>query len=75
MKQELIKREMFRKLEKPVRKSLTDAIKNNKHSNKWTYKLVTYLLCKSVTGLNTKQLKDKKGVPNDSTGTDIYTSE
>lgn len=75
MKQELMKRQMFREMEKPVRKSLTDAIKESEHSNRWTYKQVTDLICKVITGYSTKQLKECRQVPKDVTGTDIYTSE
>ena len=75
MKQELMKRQMYRELEKPVRKSLTDAIKENEHSNKWTYKQITDLICKVITGYSTNQLKEYRQVPKDVTGTDIYSSE
>lgn len=75
MKQELMKRQTLRELEKPIRKSLTDAIKESEHSNKWTYKQITDLICKVITGYNTKQLKERRQVPKDVTGTDIYTSE
>lgn len=75
MKQELMKRQMYRELEKPVRKSLTDAIKESEHSNKWTYKQITDLICKVITGYSTKQLKERRQVAKDVKGTDIYTSE
>lgn len=75
MKQELMKRQMYREIEKPIRKSLTDAIKENGHSNRWTYKQMTDLICKVITGFNTKQLKERRRVDRDVTATDIYTSE
>lgn len=75
MKQELMKRQMYREIEKPIRKSLTDSIKESEYSNKWTYKLITDLICKAITGFNTKQLKERKQVDKSVTGTDIYTSE
>ena len=75
MKQELMKRQMYREMEKPVRKSLTDAIRESEHSNKWTYKQITDLICKAITGYSTKQLKERRQVPKDVTGTDIYSSE
>lgn len=75
MKQELMKRQTLRELEKPVRKSLTDAIKESEHSNKWSYKQITDLICKAITGYSTKQLKESRQVAKDVTGTDIYTSE
>ncbi|MGO2082474.1 Rha family transcriptional regulator [Vagococcus sp.] len=75
MKQELMKRQMYRELEKPIRKSLTDAIKESSHTNRWTYKLVTDLICKTITSYSTKQLKERRQVSKSVTGTDIYTSE
>ncbi|MBO0479313.1 Rha family transcriptional regulator [Vagococcus fluvialis] len=75
MKQELMKRQTLREFEKPVRKSLTDAIKESEHSNKWTYKQITDLICKTITGYSTKQLKERRQVSKDVTGTDIYSSE
>lgn len=75
MKSELMKRQTYRELEKPIRRSLTDAIKESDHSNKWTYKQITDLICKIITGYSTKQLKERRQVPKRVTGTDIYTSE
>ncbi|MFW7420514.1 Rha family transcriptional regulator [Vagococcus fluvialis] len=75
MKQELMKRQTLRELEKPVRKSLTDAIKESEHSNKWTYRLITDLICKTITGYSTKQLKERRQVAKDVKGPEIYTSE
>lgn len=75
IQQELMKRQMYREIEKPIRKSLTDSIKESEHSNKWTYKLITDLICKVITGFNTKQLKERRQVDKSVTGTDIYTSK
>lgn len=47
-----------RMVEKPKRKELTDAIKDWKHANKWSYKTITDLLLKLTTGMNAKQLKE-----------------
>ncbi|NEW62621.1 hypothetical protein GMA11_04355 [Granulicatella sp. zg-ZJ] len=46
-----------RALEKPQRKTLMDAIKNWRYNNPWSYKAVTDLLLKKVTGLNARQLR------------------
>lgn len=75
MKNELTRRKIYKDLEKPVRRSLTDAIKEWPHMNKWSYKLFTDLICKSVTGMNTKQLKESRKVNKNATGTEIYTSD
>ncbi|MGX7058373.1 Rha family transcriptional regulator [Vagococcus humatus] len=75
MKQELMKRQMYRELEKPLRRTLTDSIKEWEHVNKWAYKLVTDLICKKITGMNTKQLKQARNVSKGTSGTDIYTVE
>lgn len=75
MKHELTKREVYKELEKPVRRSLTDAIRDSEHSNKWSYKAFTDLICKQITGKNTKQLKNERGCVNNAVGTDIYSSD
>ncbi|MCW6665495.1 Rha family transcriptional regulator [Aerococcaceae bacterium NML191219] len=46
-----------RVLEKPKRKQLTDSIQKWQHASKWSYKALTDLLLKQVTGKTAKQLK------------------
>jgi len=75
MRQELNRREVYKVLEKPVYRSLTDAIKEWEYSNQWSYKAFTDLICKTVTGKNTKQLKKERGCDTKVVGTDIYTSD
>lgn len=75
MKQELMKRQALREIEKPVRRSLTDAIQAWPYCNKWSYKAITDLSCKTVTGMSTKQYKAMKGVPKSVTGPDIYSAD
>lgn len=75
MKQELMKRQTLREIEKPVRRSLTDAIQAWPYCNKWSYKAITDLSCKTVTGMSTKQYKAMKGVPKSVTGPDIYSAD
>ncbi|KRK95074.1 Rha family transcriptional regulator [Companilactobacillus futsaii] len=75
MEHELTRRQVYKDLEKPVRRSLTDAIKEWPNNNKWSYKLFTDLICKAVTGMNTKQLKQSRKVNKNATGTEIYTSD
>lgn len=75
MKQELMKRKMYREMEKPIRKSLTDAIKENENMGSKSYIHITNLICKVITGFNTKQLKELRQVDKTVSGTDIYTSK
>lgn len=74
MKQELLKRQTLREIEKPVRRSLTDAIKDWPYCNRWSYKTLTDLICKTATGLNTKQYKAAKGISKGASGLDIYSA-
>lgn len=57
----------------PHRRTLTDAIKQWKHGNQWSYKTITDLLLKQVTGMNAKQLKPSRHVKNAMDG--LTTSE
>lgn len=62
-----------RALEKPQRKTLTEAIKNWEHYNKWSYKQITDLLLKKVTGMNAKQLKANR--QSKTTALDVLTAK
>lgn len=75
MKQELMKRQIIREMEKPVRKELTDTIKEYMPDDKWAYGNVTRLLCKTVTNHNPKQLKELRDANNSHSLMDILTSE
>lgn len=75
MKNELMKRQALRAMEKSTRLALTDAIKDWSYVKNWSYKQITDLICKTITGRNTKQLKQERNVPSDVSATDIYTSE
>lgn len=75
MRNELEKRKIYKEIEKPVRRSLVQSIKEWKYSNNWSYKTITDLICKTVTGKSTKKLKLERGCDTDIVGTDIYTSE
>lgn len=74
MKHELLKRQTLREIEHPIRRSLTDSIQAWPYCNKWSYKAFTDLICKTVTGLNTKQYKASRDVPKSISGPDIYTA-
>lgn len=75
MRHELDRRKVYRELERPVRRSLTDAIKDWEYSNQWSYKTITDLICKTITGRSTKQLKKERAIDKPAAGTDIYTSD
>lgn len=62
-----------RAIEKPKRKELTDAIKNYKYLNNWSYKQFTDLLLKLTTGKNAKQLKELNNA--DCSSLDLLTIE
>ena len=57
----------------PQRHTLTDAIQQWEHGNRWSYKTITDLLLKQVTGMNAKQLKASRHVKNAMDG--LTTSE
>ena len=75
MKQELMKRQIIREMEKPVRKELTDTIKEYMPDDKWAYGNVTRLLCKTITNYNPKKLKELRDAKNSHSFMDILTSE
>ena len=59
LKEEVTQFQIQRAIEKPLRKSLTDAI-----SNKWSYKAITDMLYKCVTGMCASKLKVSRGNKN-----------
>ncbi|AZR98207.1 TPA: Rha family transcriptional regulator [Streptococcus suis] len=72
MRDELANFKIQRALEKPRRKNLLEAIKNWENAPKQAYASVNNLLLKAVTGMNAKQLKNKRGGHN---GIDSLTSD
>ena len=72
MRDELANFKIQRALEKPRRKNLLEAIKNWEKAPKQAYASVNNLLLKAVTGMNAKQLKNKRGGHN---GIDNLTSD
>lgn len=74
MRDELTKRKINRIEEKPLRKTLTDAIKEWEHRTDWSYNHISNLLYKAVTGMNAKQLKKARN-PQSKASLDILTSE
>lgn len=74
MRDELTKRKINRIEEKPLRKTLTDAIKEWEHRTDWSYNHISNLLYKAVTGMNAKQLKKARN-PKAKASLDVLTSE
>ncbi|HEL1913615.1 TPA: Rha family transcriptional regulator [Streptococcus suis] len=72
MRDELANFKIQRVLEKSRRKNLLEAIKNWENAPKQAYASVNNLLLKAVTGMNAKQLKNKRGGHN---GIDSLTSD
>ena len=71
MRDELSKRYLQRELEKPKRKSLTEAIQTWEKAPKHAYSTLTNLLLKGVTGKNKAQLMKERESKN---GIDSLTS-
>ena len=71
MRDELSKRHLQRELEKPKRKSLTEAIQTWEKAPKHAYSTLTNLLLKGVTGKNKSQLMQERESEN---GIDSLTS-
>ena len=72
MRDELSKRYLQRELEKPKRKTLTEAIKSWKKAPKHPYSTLTNLLLKGATGKNKAQLMQERESEN---GIDSLTSD
>lgn len=75
MREELTRRRVLREVERPKRRTLTDAIQVWPYCNQWSYKTLTDLLCKVATGKSTGQIKRERGVSAATAGADIYTAE
>ncbi|WP_446457039.1 BRO-N domain-containing protein [Tuanshanicoccus yangjingiae] len=72
LEQENLQFKLQRAIEKPLRVELTDAISKWEHKGKWSYKQITDLMLKHVTGKNAKQLKGDKA---HHTALDLLTAE
>lgn len=73
MRDELNKRNINRAIEKPVKKTLMDSIKNWKHASKYAYSNINKLLIKVATGMNIQELKKQRG--DAKTALDLLTSQ
>ena len=73
LRDEKAKWQLQRLSEKPIKRELQDAIKNWKYYAPHMYSNINALLVKSVTGLDVKKLKNKRG--NAKTALDLLTVE
>ena len=73
MRDELNKRNLNRAMEKPIKRTLTDAIRDWKYTNKHAYSNINRLLVKVATGLSIQELKNRRG--DAPTALDLLTSE
>ncbi|PWG50774.1 Rha family transcriptional regulator [Ligilactobacillus salivarius] len=61
MRDELTKRNINRAIEKPVKKTLMESVKNWKYTSKHAYSNINRLLIKGATGLSINALKKERG--------------
>ena len=73
MRDELTKRNINRAIEKPVKKTLMDSVKNWKHASKYAYSNINKLLIKVATGMNIQELKKQRD--DAKTALDLLTSQ
>ena len=75
MKTELIRRQVNREERKPIRRSLTDSIKDNPDKGVWSYKLYTDLCYKAVVGKTASQLRRERGAAPKANAADFLTAD
>ena len=75
MRQELLKRQTGRAELKPIRRELTDVIKEQEPEDKWAYKKYTDLAYKSSIGKNAAQLRRERNAPKKAKAVDYLTSD
>ena len=73
MRDELNKRNLNRAMEKPIKKTLNDCIKDWKYTNKHAYSNINRLLIKVATGMSIQELKKSRG--DAKTALDLLTSQ
>ena len=61
MRDELNRRNLNRAIEKPIKKTLNDCIKDWKYTNKHAYSNINRLLIKVATGMSIQELKKSRG--------------
>lgn len=77
MRAELMKRQQARADLKPIRRELTDAIRDraDQRSNKWAYKMFTDLAYTVAIGKNSAQIKRKRGAEPKAAAVSFLSSE
>ena len=75
MRQELLKRQTGRAELKPIRRELTDVIKEQEPEDQWAYKKYTDLAYKSSIGKNAAQLRRERDAPKKAKAVDYLTSD
>lgn len=75
MRSELQKRKMLREQLKPIRRELTDVIKDKPDAGKWAYKLYTDLAYKTALGKNAAQVRKERSAPKKATAIDYMSSD
>lgn len=75
MRQELLKRQTGRAELKPIRRELTDVIKEREPGDKWAYKKYTDLAYKSVVGKNSAQIRKERKAPKKAAAIDYMKSD
>lgn len=75
MRQELLKRQTGRAELKPIRRELTDVIKEQEPDDQWAYKKYTDLAYKSSIGKNAAQLRRERDAPKKAKAVDYLTSD
>ncbi len=73
MRDELNKRNLNRAIEKPIKKTLNDCIKDWKYTNKHAYSNINRLLIKVATEMSIQELKKSRG--DAKTALDLLTSQ
>ena len=73
IRDELNRRNLNRAIEKPIKKTLNDCIKDWKYTNKHAYSNINRLLIKVATGMSIQELKKSRG--DAKTALDLLTSQ
>lgn len=75
MRAELVKRQVLRESEKPTRRTLTDAIRDNPAHSPHDFKHYTDLAYKTATGRTAAQLRKERGADKKTAAVDLLTSD
>ena len=75
MRTELMNRRDFREQLKPIRRDMTDVLKEKDSDNPWAYKQYTDLAYKSVTGKIARKIREERGADKKAIAIDYMTSD